>query len=1047
MKKHELSLKNLCELREDLFNKSIEEQDALDISHLRTIGRINVKDFFEKNYITEGMQELTEKVFRRFKGDVSSNGVIKLTQGMGGGKTHNMITIGLLAQHPEFRKRFFGPNYNDNSLYKVDIAVFSGRNTDTKLYLWGEIADQIGKLDNVKDLVNFREAPGQDTWVNLLKGRPLLILVDELPYYLNACKSKQVGDSTLSAVTATALTNLFVALQTPELSNVCLVLSDLTADYEDGSELIRQSFRELERECGRVSFNITPVDTTNDDIYKILSKKLFKSVAKETDIKRVAEEYKKKLEIANKSGSTSISPDEMYNKILHTYPFHPCLKELYSRFENNQNCQKTRGLVRLMKHVVSDIYNNSIAEESMLVNFYDMDFSNINVKNEILNINSALKKAIEHDILDCDKEVFKHFKENEKNIRKISSLILLSSLANIPDAQVGIDLNYIAGNLVDPCNSISGPRVLIEQYAEKAFYLHFDGSTYLFKKEENIQSIKFSYMNSRTNEMALSDIKNLFSKKINEKKPNKFIQHIYFFEELKNIKTDKSKLSVVFCNPNEFNQKEINNFFDNAEFKRKVLVIGNQDVRISNLYDAGKEYYAWDRIVNEFTARNDSKNIDNLDFAKESLSNSIGRILDILGEMFNCIYFYHQTRVRALPLKLHQVLQNEDKDLESTIIESLGNQYVNLLDVARENEFKDLIQDRLFIANSPTSWRQIEDNAARDTTFPFHEASALDYFKTLMFQKKLWREKDGKVEIGPFKEKPILRLEVSFDNAGNQVFVFDTHNCDKPRIYYSLNNDEIDFSGELYCQGNELLSFGNNNPVINFICVDIDEDGKIKDIGDKYYYRAKFEPEYDATIDEEGRHLISLKTKFDIPIYYSLDGSNSSMQKYEKEIEIDLDKVDIVTVICKNEFITSDQIVIRVKDIWVDEDDDDILKHVNISRRTKIKKYLSINSTADAFNFIKKIKDVNGKCVNPTIKLACENNVSISVNFTGKTVEGDTFDKLGKLIIELQNDYDKNSNVIVAFDEMEFEKGKDFIEIYNDSKNIFKELKRGDIRQ
>jgi hypothetical protein len=31
--------------------------------------------------------------------------VFVLTQAMGGGKTHNMVALGLLAQHPELRRR------------------------------------------------------------------------------------------------------------------------------------------------------------------------------------------------------------------------------------------------------------------------------------------------------------------------------------------------------------------------------------------------------------------------------------------------------------------------------------------------------------------------------------------------------------------------------------------------------------------------------------------------------------------------------------------------------------------------------------------------------------------------------------------------------------------------------------------------------------------------------------------------------------------------------------------------------------------------------
>ena len=68
--------------------------------------RIKAAEFFEENYITDGMHRLLSEAFRRFKGG-SDQGVFKLTQAMGGGKTHNMVALGLVAKHPEIRDKVF----------------------------------------------------------------------------------------------------------------------------------------------------------------------------------------------------------------------------------------------------------------------------------------------------------------------------------------------------------------------------------------------------------------------------------------------------------------------------------------------------------------------------------------------------------------------------------------------------------------------------------------------------------------------------------------------------------------------------------------------------------------------------------------------------------------------------------------------------------------------------------------------------------------------------------------------------------------------------
>ena len=60
--------------------------------------------FFAKTYITNGMQELITEGINRLAGE-SSQAIFHLKQAMGGGKTHLLVGLGLLAKHPELRKK------------------------------------------------------------------------------------------------------------------------------------------------------------------------------------------------------------------------------------------------------------------------------------------------------------------------------------------------------------------------------------------------------------------------------------------------------------------------------------------------------------------------------------------------------------------------------------------------------------------------------------------------------------------------------------------------------------------------------------------------------------------------------------------------------------------------------------------------------------------------------------------------------------------------------------------------------------------------------
>jgi predicted AAA+ superfamily ATPase len=57
-------------------------------------------DFFDKNHLTQGMEILLSQGLKRLAGR-SDQAVFELKQAMGGGKTHSMIALGLLARNAE----------------------------------------------------------------------------------------------------------------------------------------------------------------------------------------------------------------------------------------------------------------------------------------------------------------------------------------------------------------------------------------------------------------------------------------------------------------------------------------------------------------------------------------------------------------------------------------------------------------------------------------------------------------------------------------------------------------------------------------------------------------------------------------------------------------------------------------------------------------------------------------------------------------------------------------------------------------------------------
>jgi len=250
-------LKQLCTPRDNVFD--VQRRDTvLDLADLLE-DRIQPGLFFETNFITEGMRTLLEQGFRRLEGK-SSQGVFKLKQAMGGGKTHNLLVLGLLAKHPEFRQQIMGRFYvADPSWGPVTVIGFSGRESDAPLGIWGSLAAQLGVREHFRDCYAPLQAPGQKAWENLLADRTVLIFLDELPPYLENARAKAIGDSNLAKVSATALSNLLVAVGKEACSRICVVITDLEAAYQGGSQQLGEVLADFEKEL-RVSF--PAVDST-----------------------------------------------------------------------------------------------------------------------------------------------------------------------------------------------------------------------------------------------------------------------------------------------------------------------------------------------------------------------------------------------------------------------------------------------------------------------------------------------------------------------------------------------------------------------------------------------------------------------------------------------------------------------------------------------------------------------------------------------------------------------------------------------------------------
>jgi hypothetical protein len=98
------------------------------------------EEFFARNYVTQGMDTLFREGLLRLAGK-SDQAAFELAQAMGGGKTHLMVALGLLARHPHLRPSVLPQDLAERLDFgAARIAAFNGRN-DPEHYIWGEIGN------------------------------------------------------------------------------------------------------------------------------------------------------------------------------------------------------------------------------------------------------------------------------------------------------------------------------------------------------------------------------------------------------------------------------------------------------------------------------------------------------------------------------------------------------------------------------------------------------------------------------------------------------------------------------------------------------------------------------------------------------------------------------------------------------------------------------------------------------------------------------------------------------------------------------------------
>ena len=1030
--------------RESVFFDTVRD-DVLNLTDYAE-GRIDKEKFFRENFTTQGMKILFDTAFKRFKG-ASDAGIIKLTQAMGGGKTHSMLALALLASDEALRVSVLGEEYA--GVGDIKVITFSGRE-NADFGIWGSIAEQLGKREMFSGYYSPLKAPGESAWINLLQDEKILILFDELPPYLENAKSIAVGNSDLSKVTTTALANLFCALGKQQLANVCLVFADLNAAYESGSELLQSSFRELEQEANRSAIEIAPVALNSDEVYSILRKRLFEDVESERDFAsaryEIAMRYKEAVSASKRLGFTSYSGEEVFKGVTDSYPFHPSIKELYARFKENQNFQQTRGLIKLMRQIIRELYESGRADETYLINAYDVNLHNKNLMALFRQIKPSLEGAISHDVAEQNNKSVAENIDNERGDEKdyaqqLAKMLLVASLSTATHANLGLTEAEVLGYISSPGVDISVVKTALDELKNRCWYIKTDNRGRLyFQDTKNIIAEMNTLVESYTNENARKELKKILSDNFCPHKKWCYEQ-IFVLPAIDEIELDEKKISLVIFEPYPGGgmHPALREFYDNASYKNRVMFLSGDRSVMEKLYTNGKKIKAIQSILETMKAEGVPATDQQYKEAEVQYDRAIQALLSTIRETFITLYYPMRDGIVSSDFKLE--FKGNKFDGEEQIIAILRDA-MKYEDFSKDDTFMETLrkkcEKRLFTTKE-MKYSQIIGRAATETSWQWYHPDQLNSLRSDCTKKGKWRERNGYLVKGPFEKEPTSVLVEQADyNETKQEFTLNIRGIGG-RVYYDIGADPTTASNEI--EGSALVT---KEPYLRFICIDPTGERKTGAVKE---FTGLVPVKYGQRLTSHGT-VMELVTNSNFEIRYTTDGSepkeNGGIYSGEFVLPPDCKYVRTATLY-KGRVIDTKDIPVDTSSRMTKQKEIDKSKRIYLILR-KMRKFDDTESTYRELENLTKISGLFLKGGSAYIyeKENEDNYIEYTANIP--YLPGDL-----QSIIDLIRETsfkDRESVVTFEYREMHFSKGEDFLDWTEREKIDLDRLnKEGEIKQ
>ena len=452
---------------------------------------IDPETFFKRTHLTKGLENIVSDVLITLAKEGEKGKVIQIQTPFGGGKTHALVYLYHLFKNgerlrniPETEKILNKVGLKD--IPKVKVAVFVGTVQDPLKGKtpWGEIAEQLGAYELVKEHDEKRLTPGREIIERILSNnKPVLLLIDELTEYI--VKAKEFEDQVFAF--SQELTEA-VSKSLTQCVLVCTLPS--SAPYgERGEKVLSQ----LQRIFGRMQVIYTPVE--GEEIYEIIRKRLFEDLGNVKEHEIAASEYFDLYQRLGEEVPSEFREIRYKEKIKKAYPFHPeTIDVLFERWGTIPTFQRTRGVLRLLAEVVYDTFIRQ--DPSPLIQPASINLSNPRIRRMFIeHIGEVFESVLASDIVGDNARTVKIDRQMGSEYAKfkvangLATSIFFYSFPTTERRGISIQRLRIAFLREGIPPAIIGDALKKLEDIDGPLYLHFEKGLYYFSSQVGLNRI------------------------------------------------------------------------------------------------------------------------------------------------------------------------------------------------------------------------------------------------------------------------------------------------------------------------------------------------------------------------------------------------------------------------------------------------------------------------------------------------------------------------------------------------------------------------------